>query len=197
MDYNECIQMINAAEAYDTQPRIGDIDLLDLGPLIDIVEYDEDDVSRLIDYLNSVEGNIEGTEAYEQRQMSERSGTLVGKLVNAEVLGSNTIRKGSSIAKELESLLSATGSEFMSHVRDSGDKLVLPTLSLQDQISELEKISVGLDSSSFSPEELKIIRMEVVGLMKRKRPAPSDEFQRNLASMRDVRLKDVSRKLGL
>jgi hypothetical protein len=75
---------------------------------------------------------------------------------------------------------------------------VLPTLSLQDQISELEKISEGLDEQVFSDEQLKIIKDEVYGLrdrIKGEKISATDEFQKSLINLRNQKINEVIKKL--
>ncbi len=69
--------------------------------------------------------------------------------------------------------------------------LVLPKLSLSDQISDLEKIKEGLEERVFDEKHLKIIKLETEGLSKliaqgRQPNAPTD-----LAELRNRLLKEV------
>ena len=73
---------------------------------------------------------------------------------------------------------------------------MLPKLSLQDQISELEKIGMGIDSGAFDDEQMAIIRREV-GALKKTPITPTDRIQKNLLDMRNARLKEVSKKMGV
>ncbi len=75
--------------------------------------------------------------------------------------------------------------------------LVLPTLSIQDQISELEKIKEGLDEKVFNEEQISIIKEEVSGLeLSIKIESPTaDSFVKGLRDMRGRLLNDVINKL--
>lgn len=78
------------------------------------------------------------------------------------------------------------------------DDLVLPKLSIPDQISELESIDAGIDAGAFNSDQLGIIRKEVAGLAKiagNKEPAANDP-QKDLISLRNERLKMAIKKLG-
>ncbi|MDE1860438.1 MAG: hypothetical protein KGH72_01845 [Candidatus Micrarchaeota archaeon] len=78
------------------------------------------------------------------------------------------------------------------------EDMVLPKLSLSDQLSELEKIEVGIDSGSFSKEELNIISSEIRYLYASEslgsRVAGADS---GLLELRDKRLKEIINKLTL
>ena len=74
--------------------------------------------------------------------------------------------------------------------------LVLPGLSLQDQIIELEKINSVIDSDSLTEEQLDIIKVEIKGLLA-SRSTGVGEFQPDLSGIRDARLAEIARKIGL
>jgi len=107
------------------------------------------------------------------------------------------------VANEIKNLIGSIGKEFEKNIkketeRIKGEKLVLPSLSLQDQISELEKISEGLDEQVFSDEQLKIIKEEVYGLMdkiKGEKISAADEFQKSLIDLRNQKINEVIKKL--
>jgi len=106
-------------------------------------------------------------------------------------------------ANEIKNVIGSIGREFEKSIkreteRIKGEKLVLPTLSLQDQISELEKISEGLDEHVFSDEQIKIIKDEVYGLrdkVKSERISAADEFQKSLIDLRKQKINEVIKKL--
>ena len=56
MDYDECIALISAAEAYDTESRTVAVDVYDFGPELAIREYSEKEATKLIDAVESSEG---------------------------------------------------------------------------------------------------------------------------------------------
>ncbi len=203
MDYNECLELIGLAEAYDTEQRSVSVNVYDLGPVVSMKDYDEKEASKVTDFVDAITEKQATKQADEAAaptaQQKPAKALAAAKKLEQRLAASgakSVVKEGEVIAKELESLLAATGQEFSKHIKKKGPALVLPTLSLQDQISELEKISSGLDSYAFNDHELKIIKLEVGGLSKNK-TAPADDFQKNLAVMRDSRLKEVSSKLGL
>lgn len=80
----------------------------------------------------------------------------------------------------------------------NNEELVLPKLSLADQISELESINAGIESNVFDSEQIDIVRKEVAGLSEAlgRKPAENDP-QKDLISLRNERLRMAIKKLGL
>lgn len=78
------------------------------------------------------------------------------------------------------------------------EKLILPTLSLQDQVHELEGINEGLGLNAFDDDHLRVVRYEISGLsnlVKGERTTTTDDFQRSLIELRNRRLSEVSGRL--
>lgn len=77
--------------------------------------------------------------------------------------------------------------------------LVLPGLSLSDQISELERIIEGLRQGVFDSDHLDVVRQEVLGLAQVVRsqeksanaPQYMDQTERSLAAVRDQRISEA------
>ena len=69
--------------------------------------------------------------------------------------------------------------------------LVLPTLSINDQLSDLEKISEGLSEHVFDAEQLKIIKLEANGLARLIAEGKEASAPEDLAEMRNNLLKQV------
>ncbi|MHB1830065.1 MAG: hypothetical protein ACYCO0_01600 [Candidatus Micrarchaeaceae archaeon] len=204
MDYNECIDMVNSAEAHDTEARSVIADIYDLGKAVEIKQYSDAEASAVIEYANSAEdGATEAKKEQAQQPNQILQKTYVRLQEKNPARGAG--REMDAVAKELESAISnatkglkAHAEERMKQARKAQEEkgLVMVTLSLQDQIGELEKISAGIDSGAFTEEQMAIIKTEVKGLMKAK-GAAHDAFQANLLGIRDGRLKEVSKKLGL
>ena len=82
--------------------------------------------------------------------------------------------------------------------RKPASDLVLPNLSLNDQLSELEKINLALEGNLFDNEQLSIVKTEALGLARSLRKSkPSHDYQKELVELRDKRLKGVLGKLEL
>lgn len=112
-------------------------------------------------------------------------------------------REEISAGKEIASIISSAGREFEGRVtaevgKVRKEKMILPTLSIQDQISDLEKMSEGIDENVFNKEQLDIIRLEAEGMddrLRYEKQAPADEFQMSLIALRNSRLQEVLAKL--
>ncbi|MGC8586837.1 MAG: hypothetical protein ACP5K9_00915 [Candidatus Micrarchaeia archaeon] len=106
------------------------------------------------------------------------------------------------ITKEIEQIVGNASKDFEKSLERELEKietkkLILPSLSLQDQLSELEKISEGLDEQVFDDEQLKIIVSEVKGLRERLKfeKMPAEQFQSSFIVPRNNRLMEVEEKL--
>ncbi len=110
--------------------------------------------------------------------------------------------------KELTKLLPVHVPEFGEHKlkRTVTTELVLPNLSLADQVAELERILEGLTSGSLATTDVSTISEEVYGLLKKvnaekqelqkkKKQLEGDEFQ--LWKLRDQRIKEVITQLEM
>jgi len=78
-------------------------------------------------------------------------------------------------------------------------KLIMPKLSLQDQLSDLEKIREGLEENVFDKEQLKIIKEEINGMSRissREDVSKMSEDQRELVLMRNQRIKEIKGRLN-
>ena len=193
MDYNECIAVIGSTEAQDTESRSVVADVYDLGPEVEIREYAMKDATVLIDMLEG-EGAAQPKIAPQpSAKLQQTSKTTTKRPIFGESARSQSEKN--DVARQLESGL-ADKAKFVPKIKESDDDLVMPSLSLQDQISELEKISMGLDRSAFNDEQMAIITKEIVGVRKTS-VTPVDDFQRNLLEIRNIRLKEVYAKLGI
>ncbi len=103
-------------------------------------------------------------------------------------------------AGKLEQRFRNIGEEFEGNIEKFSEKvntsgLVLPKLSLQDQINDLQKISEGLDENAFGEDELNVINDEIAGLLKimqKKTNAPQDQV-----NARNQLLMAVALQLGI
>ncbi len=74
--------------------------------------------------------------------------------------------------------------------------MVMPSLSLADQIAELDRIGLGLDGNVFNSEQLKLIGMELKALKISSMNENGAKTDANLVAIRDKKLKEVEGKLG-
>lgn len=108
-------------------------------------------------------------------------------------------------ADELRRAVKSVEKEFGEAIkRDAGKAggkgLVMPRLSPQDQLSELEQIGAGLDSGTFSGEQVKTIIDEISGMdaaaAKEDTGAMSGELK-GLVALRNQKIKDIKGKLNI
>lgn len=208
MDYNELVSLINSIQAQDTEVRTVVADVYDLGSEVEIKEYMDIETAKFMRYVN----REEGTPAQQQKAADN------GSRIHAQPRSAPPIQPAQqapprpkvsedrkAVAKELETMMAerekaavqpTVAAQTAAEAAQSSEKLVLPSLSLQDQTSELEKIGMGLDRKAFDQEQIGIIKKEVAGL-RQTRSAPVDDFQKELVRIRDARLGEVMAKLGM
>ncbi len=126
-----------------------------------------------------------------------------GETNQQEQLPSSAIKREKKGAKsDLESIVKKLGSvaraPSMKVRRVNVSELVLPNLTLADQISELERIIEGLRENVFDSEHLEIVKEELCGLSqvvnasnKQGRPAPKSELEESLFELRDQHLNEA------
>jgi hypothetical protein len=159
-------------------------------------------------FANSIRvGAFDYEKAYEIISATEGTRRERVEAVQQPVLKMPTIqpkeREEISASKEIAKIISSAGREFENKVAAEAvkikkEKIILPTLSIQDQISDLEKMSEGIDENVFNEEQLDIIRLEAGGMddrIKYEKQIPADEFQKSLVDLRNRRLQEVLSKL--
>ena len=130
--------------------------------------------AQLVELIESVEGGgrqkakeVQKQKAPEPQEHIIMSGLEQAKYSNP--VPSFTAKEEEAARKEFEALKEKLGG-IAPKIRElkrprvkSGD-LVLPTLSLTDQISELERIIEGVKENIFDKEHMDIVKLEVFGL---------------------------------
>ena len=202
MDYNESVSLIDSIQAKDTEVRTVVADIYDLGAEISIREYLGVESADLV---KGMDKQSEGAKSAEEaaKPAAQRPKEKPVK-PTAEMLSRINERK-KEVARELEEMIKVEAKPKAPEPKIAEEKpeaqkeaLVLPGLSVQDQIRELEKIEVGLDQGVFESIQLEIIRKEIAGLKAAAEATiPADDFQRNLVQIRNSRLNEVSKKLGV
>lgn len=200
-DYNGAVEEIGRTESETPAERSAMISIGDvLGSTISIAPMPYDTAAGII-------GAVEGGYTYVPPQVKPSAAIkptgapITPRRAPMAPVSPETVEA----AKEIKSMVGGAGREYEEKVRKEAGKvkkgtLVLPTLSVQDQISELEKISMGMDEKVFNTDMKKIIVDEVGGLsgvVKGENLQNMDVFQRNLVSVRDQRLDEVMGKLGV
>lgn len=107
-------------------------------------------------------------------------------------------------AAGLRRLMGGAGKEYAESVtreeKEKEEQLVMPKLSVQDQLSDLEKIKEGIDENVFDKEQLGIIVEEVSGMSKiaaREDTNRMSADQRELVLMRNQRIKEIKGRLNI
>lgn len=189
------------------------LDFLEVNDPKIIEEVDKAGVSNSvveIDLNEAVSNTIQiGSYSYEQA-LRDLGGIEAKEEVKPRVEQAMPAARGieseevTKAAKEIKNVIGSLGKEFEKGIKKEtqkikGEKLILPTLSLQDQISELEKISEGIDEDVFTEEQMKIIKEEVNGLRDKimlEKSTPIDEFQRSLIALRNQKVEEVFKKIS-
>lgn len=220
MDYNDCVQYISSIETYDAQDRSATADVYDLGAQVEIDELDQPKAEAVVSRIEELEGTQTGGGAQGQQggqPAGARQKAPPQRIAGQQAVNAASAGKAEHAAGDLSRLVASTGAgaekaaeniyaiighagrEMSKLVGQKGknEKLVATELSLQDQINELEKISLGLDGSAYNEEQLAIIKVEVGGLTKNRGKPPANDFQKELYALRDERLAEVAAKLGL
>ncbi len=199
MYYNDCVQYISSVEAYDSQDRSATADVYDFGEQVQIQEIDRAKAASLIESIEGLEGGTAqgASQAPEEQalgpkqkvppqRVTGRAGEQAGKAVHAagdlSKLMANTGAGAGRAVSELYAVAGRAGEKISKRVGSKGrkEKLVATELSLQDQINELEKIGLGLDGNAYGPEQISIIKTEILGLLKNRGKPPANEFQKGL-----------------
>lgn len=201
MDYEQAAELIKSVEAEDPATRSVVVSLADSEDKVEIREYSEKDVRELVGFVEKVSGSqTAGTAQAPSAQVeaAQQNPDIHDNIDAAGVKKKTIIDKAFDDAgRELEKAVAGVENKVDgAREKSQGQQLVLVNLSLNDQINELEKISFGLDGNVFTPEQRRILIMEVNGLLKKKEK-PAGDFQKDLAVLRDKRLKEVSYKLGI
>ncbi|MDE1762229.1 MAG: hypothetical protein KGH59_03620 [Candidatus Micrarchaeota archaeon] len=179
-----------------------------LSEQVKISEYNYDAACRQI-------GTIETTLTVEQQAAQQKPqivpsmnvtqrATQIRQRIGEAEIQKKMVVEGKEVldaAKEVGRLVggASRGFEQMMEERISKmqtKKLVLPNLSVQDQMHELEGILEALDQNALDAEQLKIVKLEVAGVnVSRQREKPQDDSQRALIASRDKLLSDIGNRL--
>jgi hypothetical protein len=222
-DYENALAIIGAAGA--AQAGLGrvaiDLDEV-LSKRISIKRVDYAEVRGLLDLIETKKAEEEAEASSKQKVQKDvdvgrrifgrgisgaekglgRAAALVRKEFG-ESSGGRAIAE--SAARELNRSVKSVEKEFGEAVqRDSGkvgaNGLVMPRLSLQDQLSELEKISEGLDRGAFNEDQKKMIASEIAGMdaiSAKEDAGGQDENLKELVALRARRISDIKSKLNI
>lgn len=199
MEYDAAVGIIEQMESEQPQRRGANLSVQKaLSDVEAPKEYDAESREALIEEMERL-GPQEGTVEKEPSAVSQQAGKIAvaGSRVK-RVLEKDIGVAATDLSRALKGVEGEMGKVVKQRPRRvKAEEAVITTLSLQDQVSELEKISMGLDASVFSDEQLKIIGMELNALKDytRREKVPDTEFERNLISVRNSRLEEALAKM--
>ncbi len=193
VDYNQAVKTIDEMEGENEETKSVMINTKEaLSYQIDVGTYDYNKACKEIEITEG--GKIPAIEEPTAKQIQEAKAK--------QVPVKSVTKESFDAAKEIKQLIGGAGKEFDQVVEEEAkkinkEKLVLPTLSLQDQIHELEGIKEGLDNKAFTQYQLSIVRSEVIGLSEQVRYEKiksKDQFQRSLIELRNKLLTELGNK---
>ncbi len=215
IEYNDAISIVSDVEGSGQGNRIVILRMKEiLADRVNIRWYDEQEARLAIDNAASI---VPYSQAEETARPAAKKAGNIGKKVGEIVKDIESVavapvrqavgrsaadmleKDAGNAAKELRSLISgrARKNAPAEAARQSNDEMVMPSLSLPDQIAELDRIAMGLDSNIFNNEQLKLIRLEVTALMGSSKSEKRDEkIDMGLVSLRDQKLKSVGSRLA-
>lgn len=222
-EYEKAASRIGTAGAAQAGSAPIAIDLDDvLAKRIDIRRVDYAEVQRLLELIEAKKAAEEAEAASKQRV--QKNVEIGKKLMNRGVTEAEKelgraagllekefgeSSKGRAIAAkaamELGRVARSVEKEFGEVVKRDSTKvkangLVMPGLSLQDQLSELEQIDAGLDKGAFDAGQKKTIISEILGLeatAAKEGASFAGEDQKGLVELRAQRIRDIKSKLNI
>jgi hypothetical protein len=199
MDYNDVLKDIEKVESNENSEKEIVVDLKGVfSHTIDTKVYGKSDSEFLIDNLDEIAHgkNIKqqsaGAAASERMQQASRRAaehgngkhSFLGREKAFISAGEGAIGGGLAKLKEREP-----------HIDES--QLILKTLPLNEQISDLSKIAEGLQAGNFDNEHIAIISAEVRGLKNSvKKNKRYDDLEKGLADERNRKMNEVIKLLG-
>ncbi len=188
-EYRKAVDALNSQDAESEYGADLDIDAMFSEKIIGS-EYSYDDALRMLGTVEQSQAAAQKAQPQAARIFEKISSTpaFSKDLEKAEHELEDAMTKAEKVAEDIveKAILKAV---------PSGS--VLTTLSLQDQIAELEKISIGLDENAFDKERTRIIIGEVKHLSSSVKTRKQDNEKSYLVELRNKRLAEVVQKLHL
>ncbi|MGC8648735.1 MAG: hypothetical protein ACP5UN_00740 [Candidatus Micrarchaeia archaeon] len=211
-DYQKYLKLLNSIfENTNTQQ----IQYIDLSSISEIKNVKSISYSEAVSLIEKVEGKRYVKEvAKEKAEAAKGVENIPPHIISSGLQQAQytqtsapiqivTKQKISGFDKFKEKMLSATKSLKVGNkskiVKEkiSIKDLVLPSLSISDQILELERIIEGLNEKVFDSEHLEVVAEEVYGLQmviegeQKAKKAAVSELERSLIALRNQRLSDA------
>lgn len=175
--YEDAVKMITGAG--EQAGRSFAIDPVELGKTFKIGSEPYDDALRII----SVPENRLAQAQRQAKEEAERRSVSIEKELHAAAAG-----MGGAVA--------GVEYEVVGPIPENTKGLVLPRLTVSDQISDLEKIREGLDENAFDDALTAIVKEEVDGTLKLVAKERAGAGMGQLVSTRNALLKEISARVG-
>ncbi|VVB77503.1 Uncharacterised protein [uncultured archaeon] len=120
--------------------------------------------------------------------------------VEIRQVGREKAEAAGELAKIAKAFGSGVGRVVAAESERAKKRLVMPTLSVQDQLVELEKIDEGIDEHVFAGDQTKVIIEDIRGLYAEAASENTEgmnEDQKELLEIRNNRVKSIRAKLGI
>ena len=192
VDFAKFVELVDSAGASSNESSV----------LIDVSEVFENALEiRTIKY-EDVSQLLEGGEAKKAEVAPEAQPKAQAE---AEVPKRPMKEETENAAAKLRGMVGGVGKEFEKNVSKEIEKaekrgLVMPRLSLQDQLSDLEKIDEGIAENVFDKEQTKIIVDEVKTISfiaSHEDVEKLEEDQKEIALMRNQKIKEIKDRLNI
>lgn len=198
IDYEQAVGILSSLDVGSKEVVINPVDAL--AQKIEVKPFDYMQANSLISFAGGM--RVEAPRP-QQAIPSAVPAPGGGRIAQMPAAASKEETEAYNAASEIKEMVSSIDKEAKKEIVVESAKigkstLILPGLSLQDQISDLEKISEGLDEKVFNGEQQGIILDEITGLgekLKYGKKETLDPFQMSLTGLRDQRLDDVKRKM--
>lgn len=188
-DYEKMVAMIDSADVQHAESSVS----IDVSKALQN-EFEEKELK-----FADVSGLLEGvkTEAAPEVQAQPKAQMQIPKHeIGGEMQGA---------ASKLKEMTGGISKEFAESVSKEVEKakeegLIMPTLSLQDQLSDLEKIEEGLGAGVFDKDQIKIIVQEVTALSSIAAHEGAGSFgeeQGDTVLMRNQKIKEIKDRLNI
>ncbi len=196
LDYEKVIVQVDAAPEPSEKSSIS-IDLSTaFDNSIEVKELKYDDVSAFIDSV---------AEGAKKAEAAPEAKPKPAVQVQAAAPKHDVQREMEVAATKLRGMIGGAGKELEKTVtkefaKPKETKLVMPTLSTQDQLADLEKIQDGIEGNLFTKDQMDIIIQEVQELSKNpasKETGGMSDEEKEVALMRDQKVKEIKVRLHL
>ena len=197
-DYEKASELIGEAGAGGAATATIDID----GMLAERIEIRSVAYSEVSALLESVEAT--SAEASQQQQQAQQRSAAQRTEPQAQV-GRALGKEAAGAASALKGAVGGAGKEFEVFVKSdlaaaSAKRLVMPKLSVQDQLSDLEGIEEGVSEGVFDKRHMGIIAEEIRWLyaasMREDTKSLSEE-QKELVALRNKKVMEIASGIGI